>query len=104
MSLGASLEADDQVDKILRRELPFFAEHPAFSAAQWPLNNDARLAHEWEELRGLLLLRCDLMLHLLKNHDLETALTVASEVETHMQLEGFKPGVNGFDWNRFLTG
>ena len=104
MSLGASLESLDDLEKILHRDLPFFSTHPVFSSARWPMSDEPRVAREWEELRGLLLLRCDLMLHLLKSHDLETALCVATEVETHMQHEGFKPGADGFNLVRYLNG
>ena len=61
LSLGAPLASWEDMEKILDRDMPFFAHHPGFAAAGWGQTARLREARDWEELRGLLLMRCDLM-------------------------------------------
>ena len=95
LSLGAPLSSWQDFEHILERDMPFFAEHAAFVAAGWANSAQLREAREWEELRGLLMVRCELMLALLKTHTLEDALEVSAAVEAQLLREGFKPGSDG---------
>ncbi len=68
----------------------------------WPHQWDDSPQHkrqerEWEELRGLMVLRCGMMKQSLDELGLEVTYQLATEVEVHMRREGFKPGADGFE-------
>lgn len=94
-ALGAPLASREDIQKVLDRDLPFFARHPGFAAAGWGQAARVRESRDAEELRALLVMRCDLMLHLLESHGLEDALDLAASVEARLLREGFRPGAEG---------
>lgn len=58
---------------------------------------DQRRRHEWQELRGLMVLRARLMRQTLDELGLETTYQMARLVREHMTIEGFQPGSDGFE-------
>jgi hypothetical protein len=104
MVLGAPLESMLDFENILNRHTTTMAKHvPGGTPSTNGSSSEARLDREWEELRGLLLLRCDLMAHMLESLGMDTAMEVAANVETHMVREGFKPGADGFELLQHLS-
>ena len=64
---------------------------------------ELRESRDAEELRALLLMRCELMTHLLQSHSLEDALRLATDVETQLRREGFRPGAGGLNLLELLS-
>ena len=56
-----------------------------------------RRRHEWEELRGLMVLRMHLIKETLDDLGLEPTYQIALVVHERMTLEGFPPGSDGFE-------
>lgn len=103
LSLEAPMATLTDFESILNKEVPLLA-YPAHAMTDaFPGDNRARLAREWEELRGLLLLRCDMVNQLVKSHDLHTATTVLTEIEAKLTREGFQPGTQGFNLLAYLN-
>lgn len=51
----------------------------------------------WEELRGLMVLRCALVVHALETLGLGLTHQVTSQVELNLARKGIKPGADGFE-------
>lgn len=81
--VGACLQTDSDVQHILNRD------HPAFRQRASP--------RAWEELRGLMVLRCKLVTHALEALGLGLTHQVTSQVERGLARKGIKPGADGFD-------
>lgn len=102
LSLEAPVATLTDFESILNKEVPMLAQ-PAYTLSEaFPGDEHPRLVREWEELRGLLLLRCDMVTQLVKSHDLHTATTVLAEIEAKLTLEGFQPGTQGFNLLAYL--
>ena len=86
--LGTSQDVQHVLDNV----------RPTQWAHQWDDSpQHKRQEREWEELRGLMVLRCGMMKQSLNELGLEVTYQLATEVEVHMRREGFKPGADGFD-------
>lgn len=74
-------------------------------AARTP-GDPGRHAHPvaWEELRGLLNMRCDLMARALHELGLEVTRQLTVLVEQSVVRDGFSPGADGFHMLRWLNG
>lgn len=94
LSLGVPLDTPADLQRLLDHASSLFDPDPQ----HWPQASDGqkRLRHELEELRGLLVMRCDLMTHLLNDLGLDVAFQISAEVEEWLQRQGFKPGADGF--------
>ncbi len=103
MSLNAPVATLSDFESILNKEVPLLAQPPHTLTDSFMGDGHARLAHEWTELRGLLLLRCDMVSQLVKSHDLHTATTVLAEIEAQLESEGFQPGAQGFNLLAYLS-
>lgn len=51
----------------------------------------------WEELRGLIVLRCDLVKNALEVLGLGLTYEITSQVEQALARKGIRPGADGFD-------
>lgn len=92
--LGADLGSASDIEHILNRDNAFFrvqANRPDAVSA-----GDRRLKREWEELRGLLALRCDLMAQAVNELGLDTARAITLQVQARRDKEGLKPDSDGF--------
>ncbi len=103
MSLDAPVATLSDFESILNKEVPMLAQPARTLTGSFPGDGHQRVAREWEELRGLLLLRCDMVRQLVKSHDLHTATTVLAEIETQLTSEGFEPGAQGFNLLAYLS-
>lgn len=92
--LGANLGSEADIEHILNREHAFFrvsaGHHAAVNASE------RRIQREWEELRGLLALRCDLMAQAVNELGLDTARQITLQVQARRDKEGLKPDSDGF--------
>ncbi|MBY0466367.1 MAG: hypothetical protein K2W33_15620, partial [Burkholderiales bacterium] len=103
LSLNAPVATLSDFEGILNKDVPMLAQ-PAYSLSNaFPGDDHPRLVREWEELRGLLLLRCDMVSQLVKSHDLHTATTVLADIEAKLEREGFQPGAQGFNLLAYLS-
>ena len=99
MLLGAPLETEADFQKILNRETGVFQSHGAdhlMGTLSVLSDEERRLQREWEELRGSLVMRCDLMAHTLEDLGLEKTRTITANVEELLERRGFKKGADGF--------
>lgn len=103
MSLDAPVATLTDFESILNKEVPMLAQPAHTLSDSFPGDERPRLVREWEELRGLLLLRCDMVSQLVKSHDLHTATTVLAEIEAKLESEGFQPGAQGFNLLAYLS-
>ncbi|MDQ3060572.1 MAG: hypothetical protein M3R45_13810 [Pseudomonadota bacterium] len=103
MSLDAPLATEADVAQILHRETAVFLQHDREHLIATLTQEEHRVLHQWEELRGLLVLRRDLMAHSLKDLGLEATLQITLHTEAQLERDGFKPGAEGFDMLERLT-
>lgn len=103
MSLEAPVATLSDFESILNKEVPLLAVPAHTLSDSFPGDDHQRLVRQWEELRGLLLLRCDMVRQLVKSHDLHTATTVLAEIDAKLESEGFEPGAQGFNLLAYLA-
>ncbi|MEY4980169.1 MAG: hypothetical protein RLZZ352_2439 [Pseudomonadota bacterium] len=99
MGLNADLDSPENIARILSRQVPDLQQPSAAPSAVLPgLASSAqhRQHNAWEELRGLLALRCDIMTEALNRKGVNTTLGIAEDVENRLARDGFKPGADGF--------
>lgn len=92
--LGADLGSETDIDHILNRENPFLRS-PASQLKEMSAG-ERRLKREWEELRGLLALRCDLMAQTVNELGIDAARRITLQVQAHRDKEGLSPDSDGF--------
>lgn len=98
LSLDAPIATEADLRRILAREVgPLRAQ--AGQAAHMP---GGVTRHAWEELRGLLNMRCDLMARTLENLGLDATRRLTELVEDKLRRDGFEPGTDGFQMHRWL--
>lgn len=97
MALGAPLDSADEFEKILNRATPFFQQYAAVQNGGSLSVQEHRLMRQWEELRGLLVLRCDMMTHSLNELGLQATMAITERVEAQLNRDGFTPGADGLD-------
>ena len=90
--LEISLESESVRLKILDGSLSIASEGQHADTA-----HARRRRHEWEELRGLMVLRMHLIKETLDDLGLEPTYQIALVVHERMTLEGFPPGSDGFE-------
>ena len=94
MLLGARLESEADIQRLLGRQLPAF--NPA-GPADSPSQAWRRERQQWEELRGLVAMRCDLVAHTLEHLGLDLTRQLTDIAEQDLLRQGFKPGADGFE-------
>lgn len=92
--LDAPLRSEEDLHRILARELPVFAYGHGGSVAAGTGHRRTRV--EWEELRGLLAMRCDLMAQTLAELGLDATRQLTQLVEERLSRVGFTKGADGF--------
>ncbi len=98
LPLGAKLESEADVQHLLGRQLPVFNHvHESGNSAE------RRLLQEWEELRGLVAMRCELVAHTLDHLGLDLTRQLTDLAEQDLLRQGFKPGADGFELLRHLA-
>ncbi len=91
--LGVQLDSPLAFERILKRQDPHLTPRGTSGVTA----AEQRLSREWEELRGLLVLRCDLIAEDLSELGLASTLAITANVETRLLREGFGPGADGLD-------
>lgn len=92
LSLGVPLETEQDLQRLLGHEATLFSTAPGQAESA----QHRRLRQELEELRGLLVMRCELMTHMLHDLGLDVTYQISATVEEWLQRQGFKPGADGF--------
>lgn len=101
IALHVSLDSDQAISSLM-------SEHPLATVAlkrrllterrgqpRTSPGPDRRLAHQREELRGLLVLRYGVETRYVAQHGVLTTRQILVESEAHMTRDGFKPGADG---------
>lgn len=99
MSLNADIDDSAAILRILNREVDGL-QHPVHEPADahgLHFSSEYRLQRDWEELRGLLTLRCHLLTDALHDKGLKATTLIAHHAEERLTREGFQPGADGFD-------
>lgn len=94
LTLGVHLDSDADVEHLLERDGAEWAKTPGDSAMA------RRRQQALEELRGLFVVRCDLMSHTLHSLGPEVTFQIVKLVEEQLLKEGFAPGADGFELYR----
>jgi hypothetical protein len=89
--LEVSLESESVCLQVLDGTLCITSENVSVDTV-----HARRRRHEWEELRGLMVLRMHLIKDTLDELGLEPTYQIAQVVHERMALEGFAPGSDGF--------
>jgi len=92
LSLGVPLDTELDQQRLLSHEETLFSIAPGHA-------DSAQHQHkrrDLETLRGLLVMRCDLMTNMLHDLGLDVTFEIGSAVEEWLQRQGFKPGADGF--------
>lgn len=99
ISLGADIDSSAAIFRILDRHVPVLQTPvmPHTDAHGLRSTSDARLHNDWEELRGLLALRCDIVTDTLHDKGLKATTQIANHVEDRLTRDGFRPGADGFN-------
>jgi hypothetical protein len=109
IGLGVSLKNDADVAQVMKRHpaLPISLErrlapdtHPASRAGS---DTDRRMAHQWEELRGLLVLRYSVETRYVEQVGVLTTRQILVEAEALLVRDGFQPGADGIDLERLFN-
>ena len=96
IALGVSLNNDDEVARVMHRH-PLPAEaHTQHDGAE------LHIAHKWEELRGLLVLRYSVETRYVEQIGVVATRQILIESEEHLVREGFHLGDDGIDLDRLF--
>ncbi len=93
--LELSLHSEAVIEQVIERSHPLFQRYQ--HNPDVPLTDDhGRERQSLEELRGLLVVRCNMMANMLNELGLELTTQIASAAEDHLDRLGFEPGADGF--------
>lgn len=95
MGLNADLDSAEDIVRILSRQVPAL-QQPSAGVLGLASSAQHRQHNAWEELRGLLALRCDIMTEVLNHQGISATVEIAEDVENRLARDGFKPGADGF--------
>ena len=109
MALGVSLNSDDEVARLMSRPQAVAVPHerrvtpdrrePSRTAA----GPERRVAHQREELRGLLVLRYSVTKRYVDDAGVTVTHQIMVEAEERLMRRGFKPGADGVDLDRLFN-
>lgn len=93
--LDIALESETVMQQVIDRAHPLFQRYQ--HNPEVALTDDhGRERQTLEELRGLLVVRCNMVTHMLNELGLDATTQIASAAEDHLDRLGFKPGADGF--------
>lgn len=110
IALGVSLQSDaDVVSVINRPKVPSLANDRRVTQdrranTRVSTTSERRVAYQWEELRGLLVLRYGLEESFVDQVGVMATEHILIEAEHNLERRGFKPGADGVDLNRLFDG
>ncbi len=104
IGLGVSLDDRNEVDALMHQPQVAPVAHERRSGRTgYPAGNvERRVAHQREELRGLLVLRYHMETVSVTAHGLDVTRQVLSEAQAHLVQQGFKPGADGLGLDDFF--
>ena len=108
IGLGVSLGSDDEVARVMSRHMVTHAASERRDVSnrreftRTGSDADRRVDHQWEELRGLLVLRYGLETRYVDQVGVAATQQIMIEAEAHMERDGFKPGADGIDLDRLF--
>lgn len=109
IGLGVSLKSDDEVASVMSRHQVVRVSHERRltldrrDASRTDSGADRRIAHQWEELRGLLVLRYGVETRYVDEVGVSATRQILVEAEAHLARAGFKPGADGIDLDRLFN-
>jgi hypothetical protein len=95
--VGASLDTEGKIQQILDRSNPAFRQKAGQHTTMHSGHASRAAGRAWEELRGLIVLRCDLVKNALEVLGLGLTYEITSQVEQALARKGIRPGADGFD-------
>ncbi len=95
--LGMPLAKPEDMKRILALDPSVFPAHVTDRSAALQSDSEHRQAHEWQELRGLIVLRYELIAQAVDEFGPDLTGRIAVMVEESLELGGFAPGADGFD-------
>lgn len=99
--LRVRIDHESELQRVLNRQ------HPDYVLAQQKQGpktvRQQRQQRLWEELRGLLSLRCELMASSLQSLGLSMTRDIADQVESDLVRGGFAPSASGFQLHRDMN-
>lgn len=110
LAIGLGVKLDDQAELAHLMAQPQVvpvayerrAANPDGHARAPGTSGDRRVAHQREELRGLLVLRYHLGAECVADHGLVLTRQIIETAEEHLVRQGFKPGADGLDLDRIF--
>ncbi len=118
IALGVPLDTEAAVERVIDRsampealrspfgqdaEVEGKVDHQGrFIGADRRTDEDHRKAYEWEELRGLLVLRYEMEKHYVEQMGLPATRRILSTAEEHQTREGFRPHADGLDMQSLM--
>lgn len=106
IGLGVSLATEGDVARVMSRQQMGFVSQVRRVVAERRdaarTSPDRRLAHKFEELRGLLVLRYGVETRYVDEVGVATTRQIMAYAEAQLVREGFKPGADGLDLKRLF--
>lgn len=108
IGLGVSLNSDDEVMRAMRQQQLVRISHERRvtlerrEALRTDSGPERRVAHLWEELRGLLVLRYGMETRYVDEVGVVATRQILVEAEAHLVRAGFKPGADGINLDRLF--
>jgi len=109
IGLGVSLKNDDEVARVMSRQQVVRELHERRvtldrrDVPRIDSDSDRRIAHLWEELRGLLVLRYGVETRYVDEVGVTATRQIMVEAEVHLTRAGFKPGADGINLDRLFN-
>lgn len=107
IALGVSLDNDGEVASLMSEHAPTVLHerratsgHP--EAAHASTSPERRVAHQREELRGLLVMRYGIEKRYVDDTGVAATRQIMVEAEQQLERRGFKPGVDGINLERLF--
>ena len=108
IGLGVSLKNDDELARVMSHHTEVLVSQErreasdGRNAAHAGSDADRRIAHKWDELRGLLVLRYGIETRFVAQVGVTATQQIMTEAEAHLLRDGFEPGADGIDLDRLF--
>ena len=109
IALGVALDNESEVASLMGEEHGTTVLHERrvsadpLDAAHAHIGPESRVAHQRQELRGLLVMRYEVEKRYVDDAGITVTHQIMIEVEQQLQRKGFKPGVDGIDLDRLFN-
>ncbi len=97
ISLDAPIATAADRQRILDRQGPHFSPHGRPDGVAPASGPEQRLQRSWEELRGLIILRYEVLIHAASELGPQRTSQLILKVTIELELDGFRRAVDGFD-------